>query len=123
MRIKTTQNIGEMSDADIANMLKSMGYDKYVAWDHYIIALGLNPRIDAKEFYALYGMASGVYAPPEIDIPFAPTHHDALRNIPVMITPDENGVYRMIWSDGTTGSNPPDCPPDHERYIPIGGDL
>ena len=119
VKIKVNNFFEPQSDQELANLFKSLGFDKYQSWDKYIIALGLKPRIDAKEFYALYKAAPGLLENDEQIVTIEPTHIDTLRNCLVEIKQNNLGVYEMIWEDGQTGSNPPVYPPEPTRYIPL----
>lgn len=104
--------------ADLAADFKSRGLDKYVAWDQFIIARGLKPELDAKDFYALFASVS----PKPLNnfrlpVGYNPTHRDTLIDLECQITIDEMGVQHIVWSDGHTGSNPPGF--DVDRFLPL----
>lgn len=106
------------SAADLAADFKWRGLSKYVAWDQYIISLGLKPQMDAKDFYALFDAVSpkplNDYRLPA---DYKPTHHDTLIDMDCQIITDVVGVQHIVWLDGHTGSNPPGF--DADRFVPL----
>ena len=123
MKINVYKDHHKLSDYEMANIFKSLGYDRHLAWDMYIKWLDLKPRIDAKEFMCIYDQSPGNWKQPTKDIDFIPTHYDNLCKQRVQIERDQSGVYNMVWEDGTTGTNPPVCPPEAPRYVAIAADM
>lgn len=104
------------SDEEMANIFKTLGYERHLAWDMYVKWTGLKPRIDANAFYELFDNAHGDWKQMSKEIDFIPTHFDKLCQQRVQINQDSDGVYHLIWEDGTTGTNPPLVPPEAGRY-------
>jgi hypothetical protein len=100
---------------------KFHGMDKFRAWDQYVIDMGLRPEINAGDFYAIFESVTA--SPRQIfnrrPTGFIATHHDTMFDIDCQITVDSLGVWSIVWENGHTGSHPPCCPPDRDRYIPI----
>lgn len=119
MKIRRIPNYLECTNEQLAAHAKYCGMDKYKAWDMYITWLALKPRIDTKEFYAIYAAVDPIELVEIIEVDFSPTHLDNLCNQRCMITQDVFGVYHIVWADGTTGSNPPTYPPDPSRFEPL----
>ncbi len=117
----TTKNMqnGIKSDYELANRFKAYGYDKHYAWDMYVKWTNLKPNIDAKEFYELFESVPGLIADEYQTVEFVPTHFDNLCQQFVQIEKDSDGVYHLIWNDGTQGTNPPSYPPEGERFIKL----
>jgi hypothetical protein len=95
-----------------------------LAWDNFIIDRGLKPEMSAKDFHDLFDRvaASPLQGAAE-SVSFEPTHIDTLvegKHTPVQIKEQSNGVFAMIWANGSTGSNPPCYPPDPARFVPVG---
>lgn len=103
---------------DLAADFKSRGLDKYVAWDQFIIARGLKPEINAKDFYDIFASVSpkplNDYRLP---VDYKPTHRDTLIDMECQITVDTVGVQHIVWANGHTGSNPPGF--DSDRFLPL----
>lgn len=106
------------SAEDLAADFKAQGYSRHYAWDKFIIERGLRPEMDAKKFYAIFdSVAPARLIGETTEIDFRPTHMDIMWKKSVQITAQLDGVYLLLWDDGSTGSNPPCLPPDPERYI------
>jgi hypothetical protein len=95
-----------------------------LAWDNFIIDRGLKPEMSAKDFHDLFDRvsASPLQGAAE-SVSFEPTHIDTLvegKHTPVQIKQQQNGVFAMIWANGSTGSNPPCYPPDPARFVAMG---
>lgn len=108
---------------DLANIFALRGYDKYRAWDMYITATGLKPEINAKEFYKIFANANPARANEfdEVEVDYTPTHIDILKNMECQITERADGVFEIMWENGQYGSNPPDYPPEEDRFLKMGG--
>ena len=120
MKIEVRQHDNrQLSDEQLANVFKTLGYDRYYSWDMYVKYTGLKPRINADKFYELFEKAPGDWKHMSKYVDFKPNHYDKLCKQKVQISQDENGVYHLIWQDGTTGTNPPMIPPEHGRFVPF----
>lgn len=118
--IKQSVNRYTASHADLAADYKARGMKRHQAWDQLIIDRGLVPGIDAKEFYALFDSVTACVLVGKVErIGFDATHRDTMFGIDVAIRVDESGVYRMVWANGMTGSQPPFMPPDADRFVAI----
>jgi len=117
---KPTQTVDPRELADIFAL---RGYDKYRAWDMYITATGLKPEINAKEFYKIFANANPARANEfdEVEVDYTPTHIDILKNMECQITERADGVFEIMWENGQYGSNPPDYPPEEDRFLKMGG--
>jgi hypothetical protein len=101
----------------LAAEYKRLGYDKYYAWDKFIIDRALKPEMNAKEFYAIFESVTAAKEPAKNKPDIIATHFDNLLNINCQIITRENGVSEIIWENGHTGSYPPCNPPEVGRYI------
>ncbi len=106
--------------AELASKYKSLGYEPYYAWDRYVADTGLKPIVDAKEFYRIYANTTAEITGANLPKNWVPTHIDTLFNRMVQIK-HENGVYYMVWDNGTTGSDPESLHPI-DRYAEINND-
>ena len=102
---------------ELAAKYKSLGYADYYAWDRYIADTGLNPEVDAKEFYRIYANITAEIDGPKLPANWVPTHIDTLCDRQVQIK-HENGVYFMVWDNGVTGSEPDALHPA-DRYVEV----
>ena len=124
MQIKVNIQL-ERSKASVMGLVsdyKARGLDRYKAWDAFLIDRSLKPEIDAKKFHQIYDSAISSRLDETKVVSFNPTHLDYLiEGNPrfVQITKQDNGVYHLIWEDGSTGTNPPCFPPEITRFIPI----
>ena len=95
-----------------ASHSKWRGYDKYRAWDQYVIDTWLRPTIGAKEFYEIYDIVTAsapsdfVVASP-LPEDWMPTHYDTMMGRMVQAK-RESGYYTIVWEDGHSGSTPID---------------
>ena len=121
----TITNHGDPSTAmpfALASHFKYQGLPRHLAWDAFVKARALKPEIDAKDFYAIYDDAPAAPLNGQTEVDFHPTHIDALKNgMRCQITEDDQGVFKIVWEDGSTGSHPPSFPPSHDRYTKILG--
>jgi hypothetical protein len=110
------------SHADLAADYKARGMERHRAWDQLIIDRGLQPGINAKEFYAIFDNVTACALVGRAEsVGFEATHRDTMfGDIGVSIRVDAQGVYRMVWANGMTGSQPPFMPPDAERFVALG---
>jgi hypothetical protein len=114
--VKTTPD----SVYDLAADFKSRGLSKYVAWDQFIIARGLKPEINAKDFYKIFASVSPKPLNDfQLPADYKPTHRDTLIDMDCQIDIDAAGVQHIVWADGHTGSNPPGFGLD--RFLPLVG--
>lgn len=94
---------------------------KYRAWDQYIIDTGLRPKMDAKDFYAIFEAVTA--APRKIygvkPAGFVATHHDTMFDEDCEMHVDSLGVVHVVWESAHTGSYPPCNPPEVERFVKI----
>lgn len=108
------------SHADLAADYKARGMERHRAWDQLIADRGLRPGIDAKAFYALFDSVTACALVGKVEtVGFEATHRDTMFGIDVAIRVDAQGVYRMVWANGMTGSQPPFMPPDADRFVAI----
>lgn len=120
MIIARAKTFDELTDADLAAFYKFMGYDKFYAWDMYVINRGLNPTIDAKEFYGIFEYVSAAPMPEtREEVEFTPTHIDTLTDHKCMIFLLPDGAYQIIWDTGYNGVNPAMYPPEPPRFLPL----
>lgn len=117
---KEYANLLAATDAELASHIKAMGMGRQVAWGQFVKFRDLRPRINAKEFYALYDRVPAISLDIVHEKEVEMTHFDTLLQACVHIHLDEeSGVYKMIWEHGMTGGSPPIHPPDPARYIPL----
>lgn len=118
-----TDNRMTASAYALASDYKWRRMSSQLAWDNFIIDRGLKPEMNAKDFHDLFDKvaASPLQAKAEL-VSFEPTHIDTLvdgKHTPVQITLRADGVFAMIWANGSTGSYPPCDPPDSTRFVPV----
>jgi hypothetical protein len=104
--------------ADLAAQYKALGYDKYKAWDMFVIDRSLKPEMNAKDFYALFASVSAANMDRRVSVDFQPTHLDAFGPLECQITETATG-FDILWADGHTGHNPLIYPPEPERFTKI----
>jgi hypothetical protein len=75
----------ELNDQQLIERLKATIADRYQAWDEYIKARDLKPRIDAKEFYRRFYDAR----------PIIHTNKEEIDFIPDFMSIATEGVYFM----------------------------
>ena len=124
MEIKVSVSLerDKASVISLASDYKARGLDRHKAWDAFVIDRLLNPEIDARKFYQIYDSVISLRLDEIKTFSFNPTHLDIIikdRPRLVQITKNDNGVYHLIWEDGSTGTNPPCFPPETNRFIPI----
>ena len=122
VKISSPINRAKVAISLLAADYKSRGLDRHQAWDAFLIDRSLKPEIDAKQFYKIYDFSESLRLEDIKVVSFNPTHLDTLNvNKPclVQITKQDNGVFRLIWEDGSTGTNPPCFPPEEQRFIPL----
>ena len=104
---------------ELACDFKFQGMDKYRAWSEFVKVRNLKPEINASEFYSIYEDAEPLPLQQVVEIDFKPTHYDRLRKMNCQISLDENGVYHLVWKDGSMGTQPPGHPPSPSRFEPL----
>ena len=95
---------------------KAQKIGRQESWSRWIQITGLNPGMDAKDWYAIYDSAIAYHECLSRPADFETTHFDELLQRDVEIKQDARGVYFIRWDDGHTGSNPPCNPPDPQRF-------
>jgi hypothetical protein len=109
-------NLASANAADLAAEYKYRGYEKHYAWDMFVKNRELKPEMNAKDFYALFDSVSACAIDKRVTVDFDATHYDNLLKMNCQITELEKW-FEIVWSDGTTGSNPKIYPPEPERFI------
>lgn len=104
------------STEELAADYKARGMDRREGFNQLIKDRNLQPGVDAKDFFAVYDSVQPCLLVSTAVVGFEPTHFDTLKKVSCQITKDERGVFRMVWADGSTGSNPPVSPPPPDRY-------
>ncbi len=120
MKIKRLKPFNKATASELAAHFKSRSLDRYQAWDAFIIARGLRPEMNAKEFYAIYDAVAPTPLVEIVDVDFQPTHFDTLLGVTCQIEVDERGVRHIIWEHGACGSDPPAM--DGGRYVKLKGE-
>lgn len=119
--MKTIKRVSrlEASVSDLVADYKSRGMDRQGAWNQFVKDRALKPEVDAKVVMAAFDMAVACPLDSVVELEFHPTHDDVMLGMACSITQAENGVYHIVWADGSTGSNPPSWPPSADRYVPL----
>jgi len=109
----------ELSDSELAARIKSYGIDRRAAWSQFVIARSLSPRMDAKDFMAIF---DGVSANPHkktVRVDFEPTHRSKdNQGLTCMVTQRLPQQVRYVLSHGGTGADPVSM--FEKGWIPIG---
>lgn len=109
--------VAEMSIEDVCSHYKFIGItDPRLAFDAYVIDTGMKPAFDSQNFQSVFSAARARDFRVLVD--FEPNMYDRLAKCAVQVTQDgEDSVWRMLWANGHTGSNPPEFAPDPERFV------
>jgi hypothetical protein len=125
-QVLVTQSVNRLTASAyaLASDYKFRRMNRNLAWDNFIIDRALKPEMSASDFHDLFDRvsASPLQGATE-SVSFEPTHIDTLvegKHTPVQIKQQQNGVFAMIWANGSTGSQPPCYPPDPARFVPVG---
>lgn len=128
MNVTVTKRKGveTLTDAELASIIKGLMGDDKAAYSRYVQLCSLRPRLNAKDFFALFRSVEPMQWPSVVEVvDFQQTHWDLLpvklgvgKAIPVEITPDETG-WGILWVDGRTGHDPIMEPFDSERFVPF----
>lgn len=107
---------------EIAARFKAAGVPRQESWSRWVQITSLRPGMDAADWYAIYDSVTAAALPPvaaQQQCCINTTHFDTLLQRNVEISRRDNGVFHLQWEDGHTGSEPPCCPPDPQRYKAI----
>jgi hypothetical protein len=108
----------------LASDYKWRRMNRNLAWSSFIIDRALKPEMSASDFHDLFDRVSASPLQGAVEsVSFEPTHIDTLvegKHTPVQIKEQSNGVFAMIWANGSTGSQPPCYPPDPKRFVAVG---
>jgi hypothetical protein len=125
-QVLVTQSVNRLTASAyaLASDYKFRRMNRNLAWDNFIIDRALKPEMSASDFHDLFDRvsASPLQGVAE-SVSFEPTHIDTLvegKHTPVQIKQQQNGVFAMIWANGSTGSQPPCYPPDPKRFVAVG---
>lgn len=112
-----SQIVQEMPIEDVCSHYKFIGItDPRLAFDSYIADTGMKPAFDSQDFQSVFSAARARDLRVLVD--FEPNMYDRLAKCAVQVTQDNGGgVWRMLWANGLTGTNPPHLPPDPERFV------
>jgi len=118
MKIAQKVNTLTCPAARLAGYYKAIGKTAQESYGLFVRDRGLKPEIDMKAFAKIFESASpcDLYDYEDMDVQW--THFDILRQCHVMII-SEDGIFKMVWEDGGTGSHPPRYPPNPERFMPL----
>jgi len=108
-----------ISASDLASEYKRRGYDKFYAWDKFIIDRSLQPEMNAKEFYDIFETVTAAQEQEKQKVNIVATHFDNLIKENCQLTTRGDGVIEVVWESGHTGSYPPYCLPSFDRFIAL----
>ena len=113
------KSVRDMQVSEVCSYYKFLGIkDQRLAYDAYLVDSGLQPACDAKDFHKEFTASKASDYRELID--FTPNVFDLLVKSPAMVSKDKNtGIWYIVWQGGNTGTFPPCCPPDPERFIPV----
>ena len=125
-QVLVTQSVNRLTASAyaLASDYKFRRLSPQLAWDNFIIDRALKPEMSASDFHDLFDRVSASPLQGAVEsVSFEPTHIDTLvegKHTPVQIKQQQNGVFAMIWVNGSTGSQPPCYPPDPKRFVAVG---